>query len=579
MKNRRLTIYCVVVAMMTLILSSCDTPDPIVLKDANMIDLMELTVTSSPDDWPLSMEKQEIRREDARQSEGYLLLWQWIYTFEWDYYNRLKDRVPLDDPINQAEITQQDLLELEVEAKSYFDDTSDMTIGQISSNYKLCFNVKYKTGYLSNGKHTQTLDSMDIEAFISGNTLALDMDGVYDPGINLTYEGNPVEFSGSVTTSVPVYLNRVSTFSRDYKESDTLSLNKTDMISLTFEDQFFKPTNIMVDCFADPNVSSLEASEEAESVSLNYLVTSSTIDLQLPKVDGEYRYTIDFRYEDVEQESIGRLTFSVSVHSEPIFTMNATTYHPGDLVVIKADYLKDVPNYVVDTDIYNIGVSLLPDGESHYLLLPLMSRTSPGDYFVSLSKPGEADSLTTLNVKVVEKAFETQYLQTSSSTESVRNEAAYDQLNEAFARGRDDLNLSKLWEGPFVRPVEGGRISTEYGEIRYTNDNVVSSRHSGIDFALPLGTVVYATQNGVVTLAEELTITGNTLFIDHGFGLVSQCYHMNALYVEPGQEVNAGDPVGEVGSTGYSTGPHLHFAMYYSGVYLNPWNFFDAAPF
>ena len=207
-----------------------------------------------------------------------------------------------------------------------------------------------------------------------------------------------------------------------------------------------------------------------------------------------------------------------------------------------------------------------------------MSKAKIGTYTLSITHNNHPESKTILDFDIVYKEFDIQYLETSGSTASLQNNDNYDQLYEAFARGRDNLKKEKLWDGKFIQPV-GGRISTEYGQIRHTNGSDTTTRHSGIDFDNPTGTVILATQNGYVTLAEELNITGNTLFIDHGLGIISQYYHTNKIYVKVGDYVRVGDPVAEVGTTGFSTGPHLHFSIYNNGIYINPWKFFEEAPF
>src|SRR5665647_2010269 len=89
-----------------------------------------------------------------------------------------------------------------------------------------------------------------------------------------------------------------------------------------------------------------------------------------------------------------------------------------------------------------------------------------------------------------------------------------------------------------------------------------SSRHSGLDLAAPLGTPVHAPNNGKVTLAAGgLLSTGNTIVIDHGMGLFTSYYHLNTMNVKAGDAVNKGDVIGTVGTTGFSTGPHLHYAV------------------
>ena len=113
-------------------------------------------------------------------------------------------------------------------------------------------------------------------------------------------------------------------------------------------------------------------------------------------------------------------------------------------------------------------------------------------------------------------------------------------------------------------PVEPalGRIFTKCGARRYSNgDRSTMRSHNGMDIAVAEGTPVYAPNNGRVVLAEYLLNTGNTVVIEHGGGLKTYYFHMVELTTEAGAIGQQGDQIGAVGTTGYSTGPHLHFEV------------------
>ena len=126
------------------------------------------------------------------------------------------------------------------------------------------------------------------------------------------------------------------------------------------------------------------------------------------------------------------------------------------------------------------------------------------------------------------------------------------------ARQRDDPRRDFLAE--FRWPV-AGRITGVYGSQRILNGEP-RRPHYGIDIAAPAGTVVRAPAGGIVTVAvPDMYYSGGTLLLDHGHGLSSAFLHMRALYVQRGQRVERGDPIGEVGATGRSTGAHLDWRM------------------
>lgn len=109
----------------------------------------------------------------------------------------------------------------------------------------------------------------------------------------------------------------------------------------------------------------------------------------------------------------------------------------------------------------------------------------------------------------------------------------------------------------------------DFGSKRVFNDKV-HSQHTGRDYPVPEGSPVKAIADGTVVLAEEYFLTGKTVFVDHGDGLVSEIFHLSELAVKPGDEVKRGDVLGKVGGTGRATGPHLHLGLRWVGQRVDP---------
>ncbi len=126
----------------------------------------------------------------------------------------------------------------------------------------------------------------------------------------------------------------------------------------------------------------------------------------------------------------------------------------------------------------------------------------------------------------------------------------------------------KLWEGKFIAPLEN-EISTVFGTKRIMNEEWTSV-HMGTDIRGEEGEQVRATNGGKVVLSEELFYGGNTLVLDHGQGIYSIYMHLSGFNVKSGDTVAKGDTIGLVGSTGRSTGPHLHFGVKVAGINVNP---------
>ncbi len=125
-----------------------------------------------------------------------------------------------------------------------------------------------------------------------------------------------------------------------------------------------------------------------------------------------------------------------------------------------------------------------------------------------------------------------------------------------------------LWHGDFRAPVRAAPTDS-FGTRRMFNGKLASI-HKGMDFRAPMGTVVRASNSGIVVLARPLYYEGNCVIIDHGLGLYTVSMHFSHIDVREGQHVVAGDRLGLSGATGRVTGPHLHWAVRWEGAYLDP---------
>ena len=116
------------------------------------------------------------------------------------------------------------------------------------------------------------------------------------------------------------------------------------------------------------------------------------------------------------------------------------------------------------------------------------------------------------------------------------------------------------------------RVSDDYG-MRIHPTLKVERFHNGVDFAAPKGTAIYAAYDGIVVAATYSATMGNYVMIDHGDGLYTIYMHASQLYVQKDDIVVRGETIAAVGSTGRSTGNHLHFSVRLNGAYTSPWNY------
>ena len=122
---------------------------------------------------------------------------------------------------------------------------------------------------------------------------------------------------------------------------------------------------------------------------------------------------------------------------------------------------------------------------------------------------------------------------------------------------------------PSRNPLNAGQLTSAYG-MRVHPVLGRRKRHKGIDLAAPTGTPVYATADGAIARADRSRTYGLVIYIDHGADLETRYAHLSKLLVADGQDVKKGDLIGYVGSTGRSTGPHLHYEVRVEGVAVNP---------
>ena len=149
-------------------------------------------------------------------------------------------------------------------------------------------------------------------------------------------------------------------------------------------------------------------------------------------------------------------------------------------------------------------------------------------------------------------------------------------IEAAIAEERKKLANSqgkKYDGGKFCNPCPSvRRISSEYGTRTHP---ILGTQqfHNGIDMAAPAGSPILAAYDGTVSAAGSSSTMGNYAMINHGDGIYTIYMHATEMFVHQGQEVSRGQQIGTVGSTGRSTGPHLHFSVRVNGNYTSPWNY------
>jgi len=215
-------------------------------------------------------------------------------------------------------------------------------------------------------------------------------------------------------------------------------------------------------------------------------------------------------------------------------------------------------------------LSFVPRSDGAWAVVGVPVTAEAGAHPIQLSiadSQGIAVS-TTISVMVVPADFGTEQISIPPERldlldpEVSREEA--ERIDPIFSR----ITPQQLWHGTFIWPYTG-RVTSPFGMGRVYN-NGQRSYHGGIDIAGEAGAVVVAAHNGRVALATLLKVHGNTVILDHGWGVYSGYYHLSEILVYEGQQVVQGEGIGRLGNTGLSTGVHLHWEMRVGGVLVNP---------
>ncbi|MBN1624583.1 MAG: M23 family metallopeptidase [Clostridia bacterium] len=245
---------------------------------------------------------------------------------------------------------------------------------------------------------------------------------------------------------------------------------------------------------------------------------------------------------------------------------------PGNTLAFFVRYADTDESFSLNSNIGNFSAQLMPYGDVLLGLVPINWWTSPGNYSVEIFRNinDEKSLFTEFDIKILPDDFEVTYQQLVVSDELAKKADPVNTANDAvmIAKAKATSNETSYLDGTFILPLDG-EFGTSYAQTRYINGEN-PYRHSGLDIDGDTGDPIVACNDGVVVMAAELVRTGNTIIIDHGMWLFSSYLHMSAFDVEVGDFVKKGDLIGKVGSTGFSTGPHLHWSVTLNGNYMSP---------
>lgn len=241
----------------------------------------------------------------------------------------------------------------------------------------------------------------------------------------------------------------------------------------------------------------------------------------------------------------------------------------GDLAVIRVSPAGSTRLDRVEISGLGLPARFSRMGNDFVALVGIPYTSKPAKRAFTVKAPaGGKEATVSASLEVTSKKFPEERLYVTKEQNDLLSDPGLDKDQEKVNRAKSSSVGEPLWTGPFLMPVDG-EITTEYGLVRYVND-ADNGRHSGLDIAAKSGTPVLAANNGRVVLAEKLILTGYTVIIDHGLGLMTSYNHLSRIDIAVGASVKKGQTVGAVGSTGFSMGPHLHWTVSVGTTPTNP---------
>lgn len=213
-------------------------------------------------------------------------------------------------------------------------------------------------------------------------------------------------------------------------------------------------------------------------------------------------------------------------------------------------------------------VMVLQDGGQWQAVIGIPLGAKPGRHTLRVQPAGGKDR--TLTFTVGAKQYEEQHLKVPPRMVNPGPEDQQRIARELALSTATYRTFSEATAIPtrFILPV-AGRYSSPFGLRRFFNGEP-RNPHSGIDLAAPLGTPIRAPASGRVIATGDFYYNGNTVFLDHGQGLVTMYCHLDGIAVQPGQAIEAGQNLGTVGATGRVTGPHLHWSVSLNDARVDP---------
>jgi murein DD-endopeptidase MepM/ murein hydrolase activator NlpD len=260
---------------------------------------------------------------------------------------------------------------------------------------------------------------------------------------------------------------------------------------------------------------------------------------------------------------IGLVSVKHSFAIEPSIVLSPKKVGPGDIMTVTVKNASGP----VEGSFNGKHLYFNPAKNGLKAVVGIDLKTDPGTYPLSLTVDGKPLAR---NVVIARKKYPVQKLTLPEDMVvlSPETEARADREQRKMA-AIWPFDSPRIWQGSFTDPLPGKTPGTPFGVRRIIN-NIPKNPHSGVDITAEEGEPVKAPNDGVAILVEEQFYSGNSVVLDHGQGIYTMFFHLSTVNVKYGQAVRKGDVIAFVGSTGRSTGAHLHWGVRMQEAKVDP---------
>jgi murein DD-endopeptidase MepM/ murein hydrolase activator NlpD len=364
------------------------------------------------------------------------------------------------------------------------------------------------------------------------------------------------------------------------KKEKEISKDKKETIAKTEKKEHLKENSISLKEIAPPVIQTKPLQDNSlNHASVKKKEASKTIETK-KIIEQKKEVTIPKEEVTLLSESYEELTFK---EADFMISARANEFRQGNLGFIKIREIKGKNKF--DPSVHNVKwngvlIPLHPFGEYYLGVLPISPEHPVGVSFLDIEKDDpEKTTIYKFPINVVGTNFPERkmynplripkrYIIKEHSPETLEFiKKCEDKKQQAFS-----LNTELKFSSKFVLPLDKIFVTSPFYVKRYYHPSSPGKPHGGVDLRGKPGVPIYAIQDGKVVIAERMFFEGIFTVIDHGSKIFTLYMHQSRIHVKEGEMVKAGQLIGEVGSTGISTGPHLHLGLKVDGNMLNPLN-------